>query len=132
MIRLIFLISIAALFFQCTAESKHSTMENKTLYGLNGKFIAKDGKGEELSQILLEASELMKKAEGCQLYVIGISKTNRDEIMVSEIWNSKEDHDNSLKIPGVRELIGKAIPLLNENPKKGTETEIIGGLGINL
>jgi len=130
MIRLIFIISVTTLFFQCTAESNHSKMENKSLYGLNGKFVAKDGKGQELAQILLEASELMKKAEGCQLYVIGISKTNRDEVMVSEIWDTKEDHDNSLKIPGVRELIGKAIPLLNENPKKGTETEIIGGLGI--
>ena len=106
-------------------------MENKNLYGLNATLIAKDGKSNELSQILLEASKLMQEAEGCHLYAIGKSKTNANEILITEIWDSKEAHDNSLKIPGVRELIGQAIPILDRNPEKGQEVDILGGLGIH-
>lgn len=42
----------------------------------------------------------------------------------------KEEHDNSLKIDGVRELIMKAMPLLDGQPTKGQEIELIDGTGI--
>lgn len=51
-------------------------------------------------------------------------------IYVTEIWDSKEDHDNSLKVEGVRELIMSAMPILDEQPTKGQELEILGGTGI--
>ena len=44
--------------------------------------------------------------------------------------DSKEEHDNSLKVDGVRELIMKAMPLLDGQPTKGQEIEILGGTGI--
>jgi len=106
-------------------------MENNTLYGLHGKLAAKEGKGKELAQILLNASALMKSAKGCHLYVVGIDDNQPDEVWVTEIWDSKEDHDNSLSVPGVRELIGTAMPILAGPPQKGQELKILGGLGIN-
>ena len=86
-------------------------MEENTYYGLHGKLVAKEGKGKELSRILLDAVALMKAAKGCHLYAVSIDSSNPNEVWVTEIWERKEDNANSLNLPGVKELIGKAIPL---------------------
>ncbi len=103
-------------------------MANK--YLLHGKLIAKTGHGDELANILLDASKLVSTAKGCKLYVIGKDLDDLKSVYVTEIWDSKEDHDNSLKDEGVKELIMKAMPLLDGQPTKGQELEILGGSGI--
>ena len=105
-------------------------MEDSTLYGLHGKLTAQDGKGPQLSKILLEASALMQSAQGCHMYMVSIDPENPDAVWVTEIWESKEDHGNSLSINGVKELIGQAIPILEGRPQKGQELKILGGLGV--
>lgn len=95
-------------------------------YGLSGNFTAKVGKGDELAVILEEAANMMKTAKGCLIYVVGQQSDNQDIIHVFEIWDSKEDHDNSLSIAGVRELIGKAMPIIDGKPN-GVEIDIAGG-----
>lgn len=103
-------------------------MANK--YLLHGKLTAKPGYRDELEKILLKASDLVSTANGCRLYVIGKAENDTNSVYVTEIWNTKEDHDNSLKLAGVRELIMKAIPILEGQPVKGQELEITGGAGI--
>lgn len=92
-------------------------------YGLSGSFTAKKDKGDELASILEEAANLMKNAEGCVVYIVGQQSDNKDIVHVFETWDSKEAHDNSLHIEGVRELIGKAMPLIEGKPS-GTEIDI--------
>lgn len=99
-------------------------------YLLHGKLIAKTGYRDELVKILLDASKLLSKANGCILYVIGRNENEANPIYVTEIWDSKEYHDSSLKVQGIRELIMKAIPILEEQPAPGHELEILGGIGI--
>lgn len=99
-------------------------------YGLYGKLKTKPGKGPELASILLEAAELMHQAKGCHLYVVHKESGEEDAIGVTEVWDSKEDHDNSLNIPGCRELITQAMPLLDGPPQKGIELEVLGGKGL--
>ncbi len=99
-------------------------------YLLHGKLTAKQGYGKDLTSILLEASQLIKTAKGCRLYVICTDKSNENDVWVTEIWDSKEDHDNSLSVPGVKELIGKAMPILDGMPSKGQQLELIDGHGI--
>ena len=98
-------------------------------YGLYGKLKAQPGKGGKLAEILLQAAELMRSAKGCHLYVIGKEAQGDDTIWVSEIWDSKEDHDDSLKDDAVRQLIGRAMPLLDGRPEGGTVLEVLGGWG---
>jgi len=105
-------------------------MENSPKYGLHGKLSAKTGQGKALSKILLAAANLMQQAEGCQLYAVSIDTNNSDDVWITEIWDNQTNHDNSLKLPGVRELIGQAMPLLEGAPQKGQEFQILGGLGI--
>ncbi len=98
-------------------------------YGLTGTFTAITGKGNELAAILKEAADLMKSAKGCRIYIVGQQADNTDIIHVQEVWDSKEDHDASLGIEGVKELIGRAMPLIDGKPES-TPIDIIGGKGI--
>jgi len=103
-------------------------MQNK--YLLHGKLTAKQGLSQELAAILIEASRLISNANGCKLYVVGKDQNDPNSVYVTEIWDSKEDHDNSLNVEGVRELIMQAMPMLETMPTKGQEIELLGGTEI--
>jgi quinol monooxygenase YgiN len=97
-------------------------------YGFFGKFTAHHGKREELINILLQAAQLISTAKGCIQYVVCKDSKNENLVCVTEIWDSKEDHDLSLKIDGCMALISKAMPLLDGRPETN-ELEVVGGKG---
>jgi quinol monooxygenase YgiN len=99
-------------------------------YLLHGKLTATKGNAELLASILLQASKLVSAAKGCILYVIAKDKQDEDSVWITEIWESREDHDNSLKVEGVKELIAQAMPILAASPQKGQELEVLGGKGV--
>ena len=96
-----------------------------TMYLLHWNLVAKDGKSDELIDILLQASELVSKAKGCKIYLISKDKSEKNSVYITEIWDTKQDHDNSLNIRWVKDLIVKAISILEENPNKWQELEIL-------
>ncbi|AKQ46892.1 antibiotic biosynthesis monooxygenase [Rufibacter radiotolerans] len=96
-------------------------------YGLHGKLTATDGNKDALASILVKASKLVFTMKGCHVYFISEDKNDPAAVWVTEVWDSKEDHDNSLQVPGVRELITQAMPLLAEKPQKAQELDILGG-----
>ncbi len=98
-------------------------------YAFYGKFKLQKGKREEFIIILLQAAKLVSPAKGCHHYIVYKDVKDEDVVFVSEIWDTKEDHDNSLKIEGCRELILRAMPLVDGTPE-GTSLEVIGGKGI--
>lgn len=100
-----------------------------TKYGLIASLRAKEGKAEELGKILLRASEMVSKAKGCISYVVSLDAEDNSLLWITEVWETKADHDASLKNPDVRALIGTAIPLLDGSPQKGKELKVLGGLG---
>lgn len=99
-------------------------------YGLHGSLTAKAGEGRELANLLLKASELVATSKGCLLYLISMDPDNTDRIWITEAWNSKEDHDNSLREPAIKELISKTMPLVAGAAMKGQELIVIGGHGL--
>ncbi len=99
-------------------------------YGLHGKLTATKGNADRLSGILLEASKLVSMAKGCHLYLVSRDNADTDAVWVTEVWDSKADHDNSLQVAGVKELISQAMPILDGRPEKGQELEILGGAGL--
>ena len=99
-------------------------------YLLHGKLTARQGHRDELASILIDASKLVSTAKGCKLYVVGLDKDDNNSVYVTEIWDSKEDHNNSLNVKGVKELITKAIPILDGKPSTGQELEVLGGAGL--
>ncbi|OKL39595.1 putative quinol monooxygenase [Pontibacter flavimaris] len=99
-------------------------------YGLHGSLTARPGEGQQLAAILLEASRLVSTAKGCHLYLVSQSPDDAETVWVTEVRDSKSDHDNSLQVPGVGELIARAMPILAGQPQKGQELAVLGGAGI--
>ena len=111
-----------------TLQQNNNIPMNK--YGLHGHLKASQGNGDKLAEILLKAAALVSKAKGCHLYIISREPEETDTIWITEIWDSKEDHDHSLKADEVRLLIGQAMPLLDGMPQGGQVLDILGGFGI--
>lgn len=82
-----------------------------SLYGRQGRIIAKNGQREALAAILL-ANTKAAEMPGCRLYLVGASETDGDALLVSEVWESADMHKASLSIPAVRDTIAKAMPLI--------------------
>ena len=99
-----------------------------THFGLHGRFNAQPGKRQELVDILLEAAALMEAAQGCELYVVSTTEDN-DAVWVTEIWRTEIDHDASLRVPGVPELIKRARPLTAGAPES-MRLVVHGGKGL--
>jgi quinol monooxygenase YgiN len=108
--------------------AQHVAMMNK--YGLYGKLQAKTGKGPDLNELLLEAAKLMETEKGCLFYIVSRNSDTPDAVYVIEVWDNKEAHDESLKLPRVRELITRAMPLIDGKPE-GITLEVLGGKGLS-
>jgi len=81
-------------------------------FGLHGSLLATPGKRDALVEYMLAAAELMEIAPGCELYLVSTSEADDDAVWITEVWRSEADHDASLSLPGVPELIGRARPLI--------------------
>lgn len=98
-------------------------------YAGHGKFTANPGERDNLVQAMLKAADLMRPLEGCILYMVSISPTEPDDVLVTEVWASKEAHDDSLKLESVRALIPQVLPLVAGSPE-GVWFEPVGGKGL--
>lgn len=78
-------------------------------YGLIGQLKAMAGKRSELLGYLTEGSVGMP---GNRLYLVAEDVSDPDSLWVTEIWDSKEAHSASLKLPSVQAAIAKARPIL--------------------
>ena len=78
-------------------------------YGLLGQMMAQPGKRAELVVILSEGTGEMP---GNIAYLIGEDSANPDAIWIVELWESKEAHAASLKLPAVQDAIKRGRPLI--------------------
>lgn len=98
-------------------------------YGLCGKLTTAPRDRDMLVGILTRAADLMAGAAGCQLYIVFRDATDDGAVWVTEVWDTQAAHDDSLSVPGVRELIAQARPLLTG----GVEQHVlipVGGKGL--
>jgi quinol monooxygenase YgiN len=94
---------------------------------MHGCFKARPGQGEALAAILLEAAESMRANDACLLYVV--SREDADTLWVTEAWTNRAAHDASLDVPGAKEQIARAVPLI-AGIENRVEFEPLGGKGI--
>lgn len=80
-------------------------------YGLIGKLTAVPGERETLLAILLEAAAVMEREPTCTAYRVNVSLDD-ESIVVYEVWESMEAHQQSLSLETTQTLIGKARPIL--------------------
>jgi quinol monooxygenase YgiN len=96
------------------------------MYGLIGKMLVVDGKRDELLAILLQSTARMP---GCLSYILAKDATDANAIWITEVWDSKENHDASLSLPAVKEAIAKARPMI-AGFSDGVTTTPVGGVGL--
>jgi quinol monooxygenase YgiN len=97
-------------------------------YGYLGTLTARYGHRDEIVSILLSGVDGLR-AIGCQLYVVSVADTDPNVIWVTEVWQTKEQHDASLRLPGTRAAIERAMPLLTGEFTR-QEVTVVGGLGV--
>ena len=95
------------------------------LYGYTGSMKTRPGQRQAVIDILLSGVDRLREA-GCHAYIV--CEGDKDEIVVFEVWDSKQHHDDSLQLPEVREQISKAMPMLT-GEFSGRELNVHGGLG---
>lgn len=96
------------------------------MYGLIGKMLTAAGRRDVVVAILLESTARMP---GCLSYVVATDPSDENGIWVTEVWDSKESHAASLKLPAVTEAIGKARPFIAGLAER-FETSPVGGVGL--
>jgi quinol monooxygenase YgiN len=95
-------------------------------YGYLATMRTTAGNRDDVVQILLSGTD-GRRAVGCELYVVSVSDTDPDLIWVNEVWQSKEHHDGSLRLPETRAAIARAMPML-AGEFTGQELTVAGGL----
>lgn len=96
-------------------------------YGYFGSMRTKPGNRDDVVAILLRGVDGLKTV-GCQQYAISVSNDDQDLILVHEIWESKQHHDDSLQLPETKAAIGEAMPMLT-GEFTSQEFTVVGGLG---
>lgn len=97
-------------------------------YGYIGSMRTKDGHRDEVIAILLSGADGLRAA-GCQLYAVSTTDNDPQAIWVTEIWDSAEHHDASLRLPETKAAIGRAMPMLTGEFTR-QELTVVGGLGV--
>jgi quinol monooxygenase YgiN len=93
------------------------------MYGLIGEMIATPGSRDALVAILGEATGEMP---GCRSYVVALDATDADALWITEVWDDREHHAASLKLPAVQQAIQRARPLIARFGHRFETTPILG------
>ena len=96
------------------------------MYGLIGKMVASPGNRDALAAIILGGTGQMP---GCLSYVVAKDPRESDALWITEVWDSAESHKASLSLPGVRDAITKARPMI-ASFGDSVQSEPIGGYGL--
>jgi quinol monooxygenase YgiN len=95
-------------------------------YGYLATMRTQAGHRDDVVRILLSGVDGLREV-GCRLYVVGVSDADPELIWVNEVWESKEHHDASLRLPETKAAIARAMPMLT-GEFTGQELTIAGGL----
>lgn len=96
------------------------------MYGLIGKIISTDRKRDELIEILIDGS---KNMPGNHIYIVSKDVANPNGIWITEVWDTKTSHQNSLKLESIKKAISKGKPMISTF-EQSVEITPIGGMGL--
>lgn len=119
-------VTAALIAAPASATRRSETVAESERFGLIGSFSAVPGKRDELIAILLGGSAAMP---GCLSYIVAKAIDDPDRIWITEIWESREMHQNSLALPSVQQAIREGRPLIAGFGER-FETVPIGGQGL--
>jgi quinol monooxygenase YgiN len=100
-----------------------------TRLGLYTKFTVHPDQRDRFVKILLGGATHMDNVAGCELYIVNETSEHPDIVWVTEVWDSEDQHQASLSLEGVPELIKQSMPLLAGPPEQIRVTPL-GGKGL--
>ena len=95
-------------------------------YGLIGRMTALPGQRQELLTILAES---ISEMPGCLSYIVAEDPGHPDALWITEIWESQQSHQDSLKMPEVKDAITRGRPLI-ASMDSHQETRPVAGTGL--
>src|ERR1700687_4777944 len=87
-------------------------------FALINKLTTKDGKRDEVVEILLEAGKPFQTNPACLLYLVCKDAEDPNVIWVEDLWTSEDKHTAALAKPEVRSFVAQAVPLLEGMPEE--------------
>lgn len=79
------------------------------MYGLIGQIKAAPEQRDALIAILRENESGMP---GCRNYLIAKDSSDPDMIWITEVWDTKALHEESLRLPSAQDAISRARPII--------------------
>ena len=104
------------------------TKKEQPMYGLITKITTKPDQRDAFAHILLDATGAMP---GCLSYVVAADPADADALWITEIWDSAESHQASLRSPVVMAALQAGRPLVAGFGER-FETRPMGGFGTPL
>ena len=99
-------------------------------YALLNKLTAKPDQRQQVVDILLESGMLLfPDNPDCHMYMVSEATEDPNVIWVTDVWTSKESHEEALKAPELRPYVEKSMPLLEGMPEQ-IEIRPVGGIGL--
>lgn len=92
-----------------------------------GKATAREGHGEELAALLLEAADGLADDPGCELYLVNRQASDPDIVWVTELWRTQADLDASIERIRGSDDVAKAMALVRDF--EVVELDLLGGKG---
>ena len=92
-----------------------------------GKAVAREGEGEELARLLLEAAADLESDPGCELYLVNRQAGEPDVIWVTELWRSQADLDASVERIRGSDQVAAVMALVDD--WQVVELDLLGGKG---
>ncbi len=92
-----------------------------------GKAVAREGQGEELARLLLQAADNLATDPGCELYLVNRQVGEPDVIWVTELWRSQADLDASVEQIRGSDQVAAVLALVED--WQMVELDLLGGKG---
>jgi quinol monooxygenase YgiN len=95
------------------------------MFGMIARITAVAGRRDELIAVLTRNGSM----PGCRSYIVARDAAAADDLLVTEVWDSKQSHDDSLAMPEVKAAIAEGRPLIAGFATIAV-TEPVGGIGL--
>lgn len=95
------------------------------------KATAKPGEGDALTELLLQAADEVRKAPGCDLYIVNRVPGETDTIWVTELWESEVAMNRALELARAADdgLMRRVMDLVEAFER--VDLEPVGGVGLD-
>ena len=82
---------------------------------------------DKLFDLMVHIADHLDTVDDCLYFVVSKEADNPTKIWVTELWTSKEAHDQSLENAGhILEYINEAMQLITDERQRATLTPILG------